>query len=112
MGNNVNIDTYLSIMTSIITGSSARVEGVASIGMDNGSIMDKFSFNKSDKGIEVEITSNNQVIVSVVINVKYGYKIPELVSRLQDYIKKEIENTTHYSVKSINVNVVGVTFPS
>ncbi len=112
MENNVNKETYLSIITSIITGSSARVEGVASIGIENGSIMDKFSFKTSDKGIEIEINNNQQVIATIAVNVKFGYKMPELISRLQDYIKKEVESTTCYKVKSININVVGVTFPS
>ena len=112
MDNHVNKETYINIITSIITGASARVEGLASIGIDNGSIMDKLSFKNSNRGIEVEFNANDQVIASVAINAKYGYKMPEVISKLQEYIKKEVENTTHYKVKTINVTVVGVAFPS
>jgi len=112
MENNVNAGTYLSIIKSIVTSVPSRVDGVAVIGMDNASFMDKMGVKSSKTGVEVDITPANQVVISLPISVKFGFKMPELVCRVQEFVKKAIEDNTVYTVKNINVNVVGIVFPS
>lgn len=112
MENNVNQNTYISVITSAATVAASRVEGVASITNESGFITEKLNIKNMNKGVNVEINSSNQVILDISINVMYGYKVPELVCRVQEVVKEEIETTTSYKVKSINVNVVGVIIPS
>ncbi len=50
------------------------------------------------------------VVISLSINAYFGYPLPEIVSELQNTIKKDIEEQTSFKVKAINVNVVGVVF--
>lgn len=112
MENNVNKETYISIITSIVSVAASQVDGVASISNEAGSIMSRLSLKNKNKSIEVEITPNNQVIISLSINAYYGYQVPSLSCELQDLIVKEVERTTFYTVKAVNVNVVGVVIPS
>lgn len=112
MESNLNKDTYLNIITSIAIVASGKVPGVASISNESGSIKDNFTARSSSKGVEVELIENNQVIVTISINAIFGYSVPDLCCELQQCVKEEIEKTTFYKVKNINVNIVGVVFPA
>lgn len=112
MDSNVKKDTYISIITSTVSVAASRVSGVASISSEAGSIMNRLNLSNSNKSIEVEINQNNLVTITISINAYYGYKIPTLTCELQELIKAEVEKTTFYKVKAVNVNIVGVVFPS
>lgn len=112
MESNVNRDTYISIINSIVSVAASAVDGVASISSEAGSIVDKLNLRKKNQSIEIEITPSDQVVISVDVNAYYGYKIPLLTCELQEMIKNEVEKTTFYKVKAINVNIVGVVFPA
>lgn len=110
MENNLNKNTYISVISSVATVAASRVEGVASVTNDSGA-MYKLSFKSLSKGIDIEINNLNQVIINISINIKYGYNVPEVVCMVQEQIKKEVESNTSYKVRTINVNVVGVVIP-
>lgn len=112
MENNVNQETYSNIITSVVSVAASRVAGIASISNESGSIMSKLHFKNKSKSIEVEITSAGQVIITLSCNVYFGFRVPDVAAELQDTIKAEIEKATNYKIKSININVVGVVFPT
>lgn len=110
MENNVNQETYANIITSVVSVAASRVAGIASISNESGSIMNKLQFKNKSKSIEVEITASNQVIITLSCNIYLGYRVPEVAAEVQEAIKLEVQKTTNYTIKSINVNVVGVVF--
>lgn len=108
---NVNKNTYINIITSIVSMASSQVDGVASVSCEAGSLMNRIR-SKNQRVIDIDITESNQVIISLSINVYNGYSVPKLVCELQEIIKQEVEKATFYKVKSVNVTVIGVVFPS
>lgn len=109
---NFNQDTYINIIKSIASVAASQVDGVASISHEAGSILNRLNFKNKNSAIEVEIIGELQVIISLSINAYYGYRVPQITCELQDLIKNEVEKTTFYKVKSVNVHVVGIVFPS
>lgn len=98
------------VIASIASLAASEVEGVAGLNaptaVDLAELLGKKSLNK---GVKVQ-NIGKSVIVDIYVNVKYGYKIPEVASRLQDAIVSAIESMTGLDVESVNVHVGGVSF--
>lgn len=109
MDNTLNQNTYISLIASIISNATSKAKGVASISTESG-ISNKFTSKNGYDGMEIEITHSNMLVISISINAYFGYPLPEIVSDLQNSIKKGVEEQTNFKVKSVNVNVIGVVF--
>ena len=46
--------------------------------------------------------------VSGMVDLVYGYSIPETCSKVQDRVKTSIENMTGLEVKDVNIRVSGI----
>ncbi|MDY4948399.1 MAG: Asp23/Gls24 family envelope stress response protein, partial [Clostridium cadaveris] len=46
--------------------------------------------------------------IDIAIAVEYGIKIPEIVSQVQDNVKKTVETMTGLSVAAVNVYVQSI----
>lgn len=60
-------------------------------------------------GISLYIEKDG-IYADVSVVVKYGYNVPELAYRIQQSIKQNVENMTHYKVAEVNVHVRDVLF--
>ncbi len=59
------------------------------------------------KGIKVDV--QEQVVkVDVALNIRFGYAIPEVSTKVQERVKSAIENMTGLEVSNINVRIAGV----
>ena len=103
-----NGEKYVEILSSIISVIVGQIKGVASINQEPGTVFTKIK-GGTHKSIQVEI-SNNYAVITIYINVLFGFNVPTLSSEIQQKIKSEIENTTKFKVKKVNINVVGVVF--
>jgi len=61
------------------------------------------------KGIKVDMTGGD-VTIDFYLIVDYGSRIPDVAWRVQENVKKTVEEMTGLSVKSINIHVQGVNF--
>jgi len=50
------------------------------------------------------------IYADVSVVVKYGYNVPELSYRIQQSVKQNVENMTHYKVAEVSVHVRDVIF--
>ncbi len=50
------------------------------------------------------------VYADVSVVVRYGYNVPELAYRVQQSIKENVENMTHFKVVKVDVHVQDVVF--
>lgn len=100
---------YERIIASIASVAAYQVEGVASLSTNSGRSK---LLKGAGKDVLVTTLNDNRVIIDININAYYGYKVPDLAYDLQNKIKEEVEKATNYTVKSVNVSVVGVVFPS
>ena len=91
---------------AIIAGlADTEVEGVSSMaGNITNEIVSKLGMKNLSKGILVEVLEE-EIKVDVAINIAYGYKIPEVSTKVQEKVKTAIENMTGIEVAVINVRV-------
>lgn len=112
---NVEIASNLTIsedVIGIIAGlAAAEVEGVSgmTLGFVDGLNQILGSNKKYAKGVKVEL-EGNEVVINLYVIVKYGVKIPEVAFSIQTSVKNSVEGMTGLKVKSVNINVHGVTF--
>ena len=99
---------YESILISIAANAASRVDGVASLAGESGGVFKRY---RKNTGVEIFI-ENNTVVVDVCIYAISEYSIPDVAYNIQCGVKNEIESATQFKVKSVNVRVVGVVFPS
>lgn len=94
---------------SVIAGVAIKdIEGVAkaATGFTEG-ISEAFGIKNLGKGVKVEI-NEKEVKIDVSIILKYGAKIPEVASKIQEKIATDVETMTGLKVVSVNVKVQGI----
>ena len=94
---------------AIIAGLAAtEAEGVSSMaGNITNELVSKLGMKNLSKGIKIEI-KENVVRVDVALNIRFGYAIPEVSSKVQERVKSAIENMTGLEVSSVNVRIASV----
>jgi len=95
----------------IIAGLAAtEVQGV--VGMSSGvvgGIAEMLGRKNMSKGVKVEV-GEREAAVDMFVVVEYGTRIPDVAAKIQENVKKAIENMTGLTVVEVNVNVQGVAF--
>lgn len=98
------------VIASIAAVAAVEVEGVDSLSANLGSdIADLLGKKNLSKGVRLEITEN-EVTVSISIQVKYGHTIPDVARAVQDAVLTSVADTTGLKVNAVNVNVSGISF--
>ncbi len=101
-------DEVISIIASIAASEIEGVNSVASGFVDELSSL--FTKKNYTKGIKVELKDNDAVI-DMTITIDYGFKIHDVASKVQDKVKREVENMTGLNVTKVNVIVQNVVIP-
>lgn len=94
---------------AVVAGLAAtEVKGVASLGggITNNTVARK-GIKALSKGMKLSV-DNDQVSVNLIVNLEYGYSIPQTASEVQEKVKSAIENMTGMEVTEVNVRVAGV----
>lgn len=96
-------------VVTIIAGLAAtEVEGVSSMsGNITNEIVAKTGIKNLSKGVRVDVM-DGIVTVDLNLNIKYGYKIPEVSGNVQDRVRTAIETMTGLEVGTINVRIASV----
>lgn len=100
------------VIAIIANTSALEVEGIAGIenGFANG-IAEMLGKKGISKGVKIDIDRENSKIKLVInLSVKFGYKIPEVMFKVQEKIKSSIETMTGLCVTQININVLNIVF--
>ncbi len=64
----------------------------------------------SKKGVKLEI-KRDKVLINLMVKVKFGVRIPDLMWEVQKSIKEDIEKLTNLSVKGVNIHIQEFEFP-
>lgn len=99
-------------VVAMIAGLAAmEVEGVASMaGNATRELISKLGMKSLSKGVKVDVLEG-VVTVSLSLNLKYGYSIKEITTKVQEKVKAAIENMTELEVADVNIRVAGVEVP-
>ena len=96
-------------VVAVIAGLAAmEVEGVASMaGNATRELISKIGIKSLSKGVRVDILEG-VVTVAMTLNIKYGYNIMDISTKVQEKVKASVENMTGLTVADVNVRVAGV----
>lgn len=98
-----------SDVVAVIAGLAANeVEGVYSMaGNITNELISRLGMKNLSKGVKVTM-SEGFVHVDMMVNMKYGYSIPEVSRQVQEKVSQQIENMTGLIVPEVNVRIAGV----
>ncbi len=96
-------------VVAVIAGLAAtEVKGVASIaGGITGKILARKGIKALSRGVHVDV-KENAVTVDLVLELDYGFSIPEVGTEVQEKVKSTIETMTGLHVDNINISVADV----
>lgn len=99
-------------VVAIIAGLAAmEVDGVSSMaGNATRELIGKLGMKSLSKGVKVDVL-DGIVTVSLALNLKYGYSIKEITTKVQEKVKAAIENMTGLDVADVNIRIAGVDVP-
>lgn len=98
------------MIAAIARLAATKVDGVVGFsGGLMGGITEVLTKNPS-RGIRVEC-GEKQVALDIRLAVRYGVRIPEVAVRVQEEVKRSIEEMTGLEVVEVNIHVQSVVFP-
>ena len=99
-------------VVAIIAGLAAtEIDGVAGMsGGITGGITELLGMKNLSKGVKVEV-GEKEAAIDIFIVVKYGFKISEVASSVQQKVKDTVETMAGLDAVEINVHVEGVVIP-
>lgn len=92
------------VISSIVAIAVEETEGFKLVKTLVDKVMSK------NQAVKVTFTEDENLIVTVSVNVKYGLNIHEVAPTVQDNIISNVEIMTGLEVKEININVDGLYF--
>jgi uncharacterized alkaline shock family protein YloU len=99
-------------VVGVIAGLAAtEVDGVAGMsgGVLSGGIADLLGRKNLAKGVKVEV-GEQQAAIDLFVVIEYGVHIPDVAWKIQENVKRAIENMTGLEVVEVNVHIQGVNF--
>ena len=96
-------------VVAIIAGlAAADVKGVASLaGNTTRELISKLGIKSLGKGVRLAV-EDEKVHVSLRVNIRYGYNVPDTCSKVQDRVATAIETMTGLPVAEVNIRVASV----
>lgn len=96
-------------VVSVIAGIAAEeIDGIVEFQHGVSSIFK----GKKTSGKSVKVTLNeNSALIEMAVSVEYGRKIPDVVAKVQENIKRTVEAMTGLSVEAVDIYVQNIYMP-
>lgn len=104
-----NIHIAEDVLAVISTAAALEVEGVSGLHGGNRDIVELLGKKNMTRGVSIEVDEDG-VQIDLGIMIKYGYTIQDVARAVQDAVATNIESMSSLVVKSVNVNIGGITF--
>lgn len=103
-------DEVVSVIAEI---AADEIQGIVEIPHGvSSNISQILKGKKASGGKSVKVTlEEDKAIIELNVAVEYGMKIPEVVSAVQENVKKTVEAMTGLKVDKVNVNVQNIYVP-
>ena len=99
------------VVETIVSIAVNDVDGVASVGSHATSgIRSALAGKPSTQGIDVEVDDNDELHVTVHVEVYYGYVLPDLADAIRQAVDQAVASQVGLDVGSIDVFVDGLQF--
>jgi uncharacterized alkaline shock family protein YloU len=98
-----------NVISVIAHEAADRVPGVVELsGTLVDGIADIIGKGSRDRGVRVAVESENTITVELAVVLEYGVNIPETCGKLQNEVRKSVEDMTGKKVQAVNVSVQGI----
>lgn len=102
------VKIHENVISSLARRATLEVEGVSrlagSLLVDNiAEIVG--SRRMQDRSITVQMGDNNRVALEIKLNIKFGYRLPQVAGAVQKAVISSIESTTGMTVSKVDVLV-------
>ena len=110
---NPSVSGSLQISTDVIAKIArlATLDGVNAVSLGAAGVKGLLPKARGRRPIEVML-SDDVAEITVYVQVKYGSKVPQLGSRVQESVKNAVQNMTGITVSKVNIVITGVAVPS
>ena len=112
--NELNLDGMAlapGVVETIVSIAANEVEGVASVGSAAaGGLRSVFGAKPSTQGIDIAVDEDDKLVISVRVDVYYGYVLPELAAQLRSAIAEALATQAGVEVSSVDVYIDGLQF--
>ena len=100
------------VVSTVAAIAATEVDGVVSMtGGLVGGLSEMLGRRNPQKGVRVEV-GEQEATIDVTLTVRYGVRIPEVASQVQERVKAAVERMTGLEVRAVNVHVTGVELPT
>lgn len=102
-------DEVVSVIAEI---AASEIDGIVEIypGVSGG--LTQILTGKKPSGKSVKVTVEDEdAIIDISLAVKYGVKIPEVVSQVQENVKRTVEAMTGLEVSAVNIYIQNLVLP-
>lgn len=99
------------VIASIAALAANEVEGVCGLSANFGSDIAELLGKKSlSKGVKISF-SDDSISIDIFVVAIYGYPVMEIARNVQDRVTTAVESMTGKRVRSVNVDICGITLP-
>ncbi len=105
IGSVVISDNVICVISAL---AALEVNGIASMRGDiHATQITRSEMNKLSKCVKI-IENEGRIKVQLVLNIKYGYNLPEVTKKVQEKVKDVVESMTGLEVESVNISISDV----
>lgn len=109
--NNGKLKISEHVIEKIAQLATLEVDGVASISNINKGIKGIITKKYLEKPVKIDIVGG-VANITVSVNVKYGISVASVSLKIQENIKKSVQNMTSITVSKVDVIISGIVFDS
>ena len=114
--NELNLDGMAlapGVVETIVSIAANEVEGVASVGSAAAGVLRSvFGAKPSTQGIDIAVDEDedDKLVISVRVDVYYGYVLPDLAANLRQAVADAVASQVGAQVSSVDVYIDGIQF--
>lgn len=101
------------VVETIVSIAVGEVEGVASVGtpgVAKAGFKGVFGGKPSTQGIEIETNEEGELVITVRIEVQYGYSLPTIAANVREAVADAAVSQVGAQVASVDVYIDGIQF--
>lgn len=105
-----SINISEDVIAVMVGAAITEIDGVAGLSNTIGSEIAEFIGRKSvTKGVKVQFTEDEKIVVDVIVMVRFGCKINEVGAKIQDAVASAVESMTGLD-SIVNVHISGISY--
>lgn len=104
------VNVWNNVIAHIVKKYTLDEEGIIRMAPPSlmGGLADLFSKRGYERNIVIDVTEENQLVITVAVIVKFGSIIPDVTKNVQNVIADMVALQTGCPVAQVNVNVMDV----